>query len=445
MMRKNFIAGPRAKRIGKWLLTCVLGGTLALALTKPLLVMTGLFAHDESSSVRQILYFVLVLLALLGALLHKGFDRLIALPVPIIIVLAWFSLTTTWSTSPLASFQKLALTSLVTWLCFVTSDRVTNKNIILTARLLLVLLLVANYLAVILYPSVGVHDYASLAEHKWRGIMSHKNIAGITSAITVLFFVFYGEKDTIIPRYSVVFFSVIFLYFSDSRTSMIGLVISLLIGLLFYRFSSKTTKLFAENGQIIKLSAYSLCALLCMCVVLLTFNIDFLIQATSNPEFLSGRSQIWQPLLRSYAEHPVFGTGYGAFWNNFANSADYITHEKGNFFTGATQGHNGYLDIAVQTGLLGLLISVAAIIVWPIYYLARLVSFDKNVCSLTLSMVILYIINNFTETSLFEGDNILHVFTMITFGMLWKGVRRTTGGDRSKYKSVIRKRRSVIQ
>jgi exopolysaccharide production protein ExoQ len=327
----------------------------------------------------------------------------------------------------------------------VTADRVNNRNIILTARILLVLVLVANYLVVIMYPSVGVHDYASLAGHKWRGMMSHKNIAGITSAITVLFFVLYGERDTIIPRYCVVFFSVIFLYFSDSRTSMIGLSVSLLIGLLFHHFSPRISRVLSEDNGVFKYIGYSLCAILCLSLVFLTFNIDLVIQATSNPDFLSGRSQIWQPLLTSYAEHPIFGTGYGAFWNNFTTSADYITHEKGNFFTGATQGHNGYLDIAVQTGLLGLLISVAAIIVCPVYYLAKMAGFDKNICSLTLSMMILYVIENFTETSLFEGDNILHVFTMISFGMLWKSIRRTTHGSRIKYGTVIRKRRSIIQ
>jgi exopolysaccharide production protein ExoQ len=439
MMQMNFIASQSGKRIGKSLLTLVLGGVLTLALTKPLLVMTGLFAHDVSSSARQIVYIALAILALFGAILNKGLSRLIPLPVPIIMILAWFSITTTWSLSPSASLQKLALTSLVTWLCFIASDRVSSTRIIVIIRFILAILLFANYLTVIMYPSVGVHDYAAASSHQWRGIMSHKNIAGMTSAITILFFVFHGQKGTIIPRYFVVLFSTIFLYFSDSRTSLIGVSASLIAGAIFYYFPAKITSMSTKSSGKVRIIGYASYFILASGLVFFTLSINVLIQLTSNPDFLSGRSQIWQPLLTTYAEHPILGTGYGAFWSNLAETSSRLTREKGNFLTGATQGHNGYLDIAVQTGLVGLLITIVAITAWPVRYLIRYVELHKDVCSLASAVIVLYLIDNFTETSLFEGDHILHIFTMIVFGMLQKIVRRSGTVGRRGNGTIVRK------
>ncbi len=441
MTQMNFIASQSGERIGKSLLTFVIGGVLTLALTRPLLVMTGLFAHDEVSSARQISYIALAAFGLIGAALHKGLSRIIALPAPIILVLAWFSITTTWSLSPATSVQKLALTSLITWLCFIASDRVSNKTLTLVVRSLLLIILIANYLTVIFYPSVGIHDYAVIGAHQWRGIMSHKNIAGMTAAITVLFFAFNGNRASITPRLLVAFFAFMFLYFSGSRTSLIGVSASLFTGLMFFLFSKQISTYFLNNSRLFRIIGYFSFLFLFLILIFLTLRIDILIQLMSNPDFLSGRSQIWQPMLTTYAEHPIIGTGYGAFWSHITETSHRLARENGNFFTGVTQGHNGYLDIAVQTGLIGLIISITAVIAWPTIYLVKLSTFDRNICALTSSLVVLYIINNFTETSLFDGDQILHVFAMIAFGMLQKGVRRTARIDHRKYGTVIRKRK----
>jgi exopolysaccharide production protein ExoQ len=441
MTQMKFIASQSGGRIGKSLLTLALGGVLILALTRPLFVMTGLFAHDEVSSARQISYIALSAFALIGAALYKGRNRIIAIPGPIILVLAWFFITTTWSISPAISIQKLALTSLITWLCFVTSDRINNNVIILVIRSLLAVVLFANYLTVIFFPEVGIHDYAVIGAHQWRGIMSHKNIAGMMASTTVLFFIFHGNRTSLIPRLFVASSAFVFLYFSSSRTSLIATSVSLCIGIIFFLHSGKIGNFLTKNYRYFRLLGYFCCAALLLTLLVLTIKIDFLIRLTSNPDFLSGRSQIWQPMLSSYAEHPMIGTGYGAFWSHFTETSDRVAQEKGNFFAGVTQGHNGYLDIAVQTGLIGLLVSIIAIIVWPIVYLLKLSSFDKNICSLTSSVFALFYLSNFTETSFFDGDQMLHVFAMIAFGMLQKGVRRSAQGINLKHGDIIHRRK----
>jgi exopolysaccharide production protein ExoQ len=443
MTHINFVSSRSGRRIGRSLLTFVLGGVLALALTKPLFVMTGIFPHDAVSSSRQLAYAVLAFLALFGALLYKGSQRIEAAATPILVVIAWFAITITWSNAIQISAQKLILTSVVTWLCFLVSDRLSDDRIITTIRTFLLIILLSNLLSVALYPTIGIHGFFAPGPHQWRGIMSHKNIAGTTTAITILFFAFYGKQRMATFRYAVVFVALVFLYYTQSRTAFIALAIALGSGLSFYMYSvdfiSGSTLLY--YAKIRKLSVVGLLVVLAT-VMVLTLNINMLIVFTSNPEFLSGRSQIWQPMLIAYGDNPVFGTGYGAFWGHLSEASNRITREDGNFFTGTTQGHNGYLDIAVQTGLIGLLLAISTVMIWPATMLAKCISINRDLCALSISIIVLYIVNNATESSMFETDQVINVFAMIVMGMLHKCVRRNPESNVVRSRTGLRKRKT---
>ncbi|RKE43618.1 MULTISPECIES: O-antigen ligase family protein [unclassified Sphingomonas] len=443
MTHINFVSSRSGRRIGKSLLTFVLGGVLALALTKPLFVMTGIFPHDAVSFSRQLAYAALTVLALVGAFLYKGSHRIEAVAAPILVVIAWFTITITWSSAIQISAQKLILTSIVTWLCFLVSDRLSNDRIIRTIRTFLLVILILNLLSVALYPTIGIHGFLVPGPHQWRGIMSHKNIAGTTTAVTILFFAFYGKQSMVVFRYAVVVVALVFLYYTQSRTALVALAIAFGAGLSFYMHSANNSSgsTVIYYAKIRKISMVGLSVIFAI-IVVLTLNINLLIASTSNPEFLSGRSQIWQPMLIAYGNNPVFGTGYGAFWGHLAEASSRITREDGNFFTGTTQGHNGYLDIAVQTGLIGLMLAISAVVIWPATMLAKCISINRDLCALSMSIIVLYIVNNATESSMFETDQVINIFAMIVLGMLHKCVRRHLDFTSVKPRKGVRKRKT---
>ena len=70
---------------------------------------------------------------------------------------------------------------------------------------------------------------------------------------------------------------------------------------------------------------------------------------------LSGRTEIWEASLAALSREPTFGYGFGAlFWRlDISPETDEIWRHVG---FDASHAHNGALDLALQIGLLGLLV-----------------------------------------------------------------------------------------
>lgn len=73
---------------------------------------------------------------------------------------------------------------------------------------------------------------------------------------------------------------------------------------------------------------------------------------------LTGRTEIWQGLMESVAKHPLLGFGYAAFWQGLnGESANAILSSHWIF----AYAHNGYLEILLQVGVVGLVVFLVTI------------------------------------------------------------------------------------
>jgi exopolysaccharide production protein ExoQ len=71
---------------------------------------------------------------------------------------------------------------------------------------------------------------------------------------------------------------------------------------------------------------------------------------------LTGRTEIWTLSLSSIAERPILGYGYGAFWDGSEQGAQ-VRQLVG---WDVPSAHNGYIEIALDLGIVGFLICFAA-------------------------------------------------------------------------------------
>jgi exopolysaccharide production protein ExoQ len=176
--------------------------------------------------------------------------------------------------------------------------------------------------------------------------------------------------------------------------------------------------------------------------IALTLQATWLLELTRDPKLLTGRTQIWQPMIISFLESPFSGSGYGAFWEAGVGAT------KIGPLAGVTQGHNGYLDLAVQIGLPGLLLALGALVLWPILLIIKLRSRAYQLCSLAAAVLVFFLINNGTESSVFDGDQLLQVFWMVMLAALVSAGRRQDSarsgkrmkGERSGYDPQLKVR-----
>jgi O-antigen ligase len=92
-----------------------------------------------------------------------------------------------------------------------------------------------------------------------------------------------------------------------------------------------------------------------------------LLTAVGKDATLTGRTQIWTAVLNQVALHPLTGFGFAAFWERTSVPALIIRKQTGWVVPTA---HNGWLDLLVQVGWIGVglfmavfLIAIVAIIV----------------------------------------------------------------------------------
>jgi len=408
----------------RMLLLIVFAGLLLLTLTRSFLLLTDIVPQTSGSTIRQIGYAILIVIAAGAAWADKRFARMVVAPLPVLIALLWCWFSAAWSPTPGVTIQRLVVTSAVIWLAFLCTDRIGTRRAVLVAQTALLAALIVNYAGILFDPVHSIHDYPSpWSKGQWRGYMGHKNIAGTMAALTALLFVFHGSASTRLLRYAVAIAAAIFVGFTQSRTSMLALGGALAVGILVLRLAGPIARTANEPGRTrFGRIGFGIAALVVFLLLFLTIDGELLLDATRNPETWSGRAQIWQPMIVAYLERPFFGTGYAAFWTQTTGAA--AMAQDASRLGGVTQGHNGYLDLATQVGLPGLLLALAAMAAWPVAMAARVVRADAAICALSMALLFFYLADNLTETSLFDGDQIPHVFAVMALALLAATVRR---------------------
>lgn len=124
----------------------------------------------------------------------------------------------------------------------------------------------------------------------------------------------------------------------------------------------------------------------------------------------TGRSDVWHIMLGDLEEQKreMTGFGSGGYWGE----KDY--HPKAHMHEldwEPHQGHNGYLDMKMSVGLIGVII----FIMFLYQYFTNIFRVLNNKNIVMLFMSVIFCINNITETSFFRGKHFFFVLLMLIF------------------------------
>jgi O-antigen ligase len=86
---------------------------------------------------------------------------------------------------------------------------------------------------------------------------------------------------------------------------------------------------------------------------------------------LTGRTALWDLVISNVHQSPVLGWGYRATWQGDDPITIVASRLVGNF--GVTSSHNGFLEITLQLGVigLGLIVSIIGVALWRGYWCCR--------------------------------------------------------------------------
>ena len=185
----------------------------------------------------------------------------------------------------------------------------------------------------------GVHEGAL------RGVFTHKNQFGAFMAPGgVIFFLnaVRGEKNSWV-YWGLLVLNCAAMIMSRSTTA-IGTFALMLVLCLIYR-------IFRWRYEIMVSAILALTIIGFVALIFITGYSDSLFSSVGKDATLSGRTEIWQYVWDQIQLRPWLGYGLSAFWNGFDGPSGYVQLAMR---IAVVYAHNGFLDIWLSIGLLGL-------------------------------------------------------------------------------------------
>lgn len=221
------------------------------------------------------------------------------------------------------------------------------------------LMAVGSLVMVFAFPEIGVHQYDNAG--LWRGLWYEKNqmgavmVIGATASAACLAS---PDPRRLLPAIALVLSSVLVLA-TQSKTSLLCLLIGL-------SFVGGFWTLRRGGAAFSVVAIWAAVVLAAAGVWLWESHSVAVLEALGKDPSLTGRTDIWDSLMRKVADKPWTGYGYGAFWGREGESvpADWVRKETGWTVPSA---HNGWIDLLVQLGwpgaaLVGLLMATTTLI-----------------------------------------------------------------------------------
>jgi exopolysaccharide production protein ExoQ len=355
-------------------------------------------AMEEGNPLDRTIFFVLILLAI-GILMSRSFNwgGFFGRNFVLMAFLSFALVSVYWSDFPFVSLKRW-FRDLGTYLMIlvVLSDPLPLEGVRTLLRRLSYLLVPLSILLIKYYPSMGTEYGSWSGVAMYSGATTQKNHLGVLCIISGIFFLWdtvtrwssRKERRTrriIVVNLAFIAMTLWLLYLAHSATSNVCLVIGCLV---IVGVHSKT---FKRQPAVLKL-LIPLCFLLYV-ILAFGFNINGqLAAAVGRDPTLTDRTLIWKILL-SMNTNPLVGTGYESFW--LGPRFELFWREYGESLN---QAHNGYLEVYLNLGLIGLFLLLGLVIASYRTICRRLTPFS-SLASLNLALWTIMLFYNITEAA----------------------------------------------
>jgi O-antigen ligase len=353
------------------------------------------FGTGHGDAIRPFAYLSVAGLIGIAAVQRFGLGALRALPVSMALLLAWCLASALWTPQTDIVLRRAGLEVVLVLSLLLSVETVGAGRAFAVWRWLLGAILLVNFVSISLIPAArhGLSEIDPVLAGNWRGLYGHKNIAGAMCAITAILFLFSktGWRNCI--GIAIAAAACGFLVMTHSRSSAGFLVVSLAAGFL-YRIGWRDG---LSRAILLAVSALLVAALASFALL----DADHIAHALEDPAEFSGRTAIWAAELRTIADHPLLGAGFG------------VGH-----------GHNGYLQVLVAIGGIGFLLAILALLMAPARRFWTLDLKDDAFKPMLLALFIFAILHNFMESDFLEGDSIVWSSLLLVIAALNVTARR---------------------
>jgi exopolysaccharide production protein ExoQ len=322
-------------------------------------------------------------------------------------VLAWAGATTFWAVEPEISFRRFFLIMFVTGsIVSATLAARDHERLLRIGFWMFAVMVVLNVARVLTTPPTALGH---------AGIYPHKNYFAAVASIMMLFALYQVSNGTRLTRLAAIpmlLAGAWFLIVAQSKTS-IALIV----------FAPPVALFVALIARHIRISP-------AFTVPLITFALYGIYEFGVQSDFwdfyavaytifgdptLTLRTDIWAFAVKKIAERPWLGYGYEVFWGAGLNSPS--VREGPGFVANMPHAHNGYLDIVLHTGFVGLGIFVVLLMA-TLHQAGRLAGHAFGVTWFILSLVVFCLLYNCFESTWFRSFNLISMVFVLAIVLI---------------------------
>lgn len=263
----------------------------------------------------------------------------------IVAVVALATASVLWSDYPAITVRRSGSLVVATIWAWYFGARYEPREMISLIALSMAGMAILSAMVIALAPQIGIADLPD--PPGWRGIFSQKNNLGAIMAIGTItcFYLVTTEPRTRIWALPALILCAGLLYKSESRTAwLIGLACP---------FVMSAFKLMNNRRHVAVMAWFAFVTILIPSAILVTDDLRFITELSGRDSTFTGRTPLWEELVGFIKERPILGFGFGGFWVEDSANVDYVWRSIGWM---APNAHNGWIDAAVELGVVGSLL-----------------------------------------------------------------------------------------
>jgi exopolysaccharide production protein ExoQ len=390
----------------------------SILLSRPISMWIGLTAHDnllsEGSPFDRTIFTMLILIGLIILLQRKiDWKFIVKNNASIFSFVLYLGISTLWADNSFVSFKRWVkeIGNLIMIFVILTEPEPIEalKAIIRRSAYVLIPL---SVVFIKYYPAGRIYTVGG--QQMLTGVTTHKNDLGILCLICGLFFVwnifeirFAWSKN---KRKNELMINIIFLlmimwllFIANSATSLVCFIIGVCLLISLRKI----------KNSIRKLRMYCILTVIFLLILYKVFDLSTVLLTTlGRDETLTGRTEIWEQTIDLNTD-PWIGAGYESFWMS-NKTQEYF--ERMSFRL--NQAHNGYLEIYLNSGYVGLILLMG--VIYSSYRNINkklMLQYDFEYQSFCMTFLILTLIFNITETAFKGLSPMWFLFILITVEM----------------------------
>lgn len=262
------------------------------------------------------------------------------------VLVGWALVSFLWSAAPELTLRRGFSLLLATLYSLLLVTRYSYYEVLRMLGTALAITIVTSLFLVWLFPQWGVMGLPHPGA--WQGVLYHKNALGRTCVLALLVFWTLQRETKGILRFGWVTMTLVALVPLIGSRSATSWVVALVLAIVWLGVRGLVGLPRLLRPAMVSLTM----AVVFPALILLPEYLEEVLEFLGKDLTLTGRVPLWKALIPLGLERPLVGYGYGAFWQGAIGPSASVWM----FFRWAQQAHNGYIDLWLETGLIGLLI-----------------------------------------------------------------------------------------